>query len=125
MPSEPISEEQLARWEHYTADCMAQPGRAGCDDFSCETVAGLIAMIRAQTARIAGLEREHDLCVPEIDSEWWWEPLLPHAERVVVTAVRRNDDGQTWIESTNSVGAKYWNELSRWVEATVLAEPRP
>ena len=62
---------------------------------------------------------------PRVGSVWEWEPLKAHArERCRVTAVRWNGK-ETWVECENSSGKKAWNELSRWVEATVLVEPAP
>lgn len=72
--------------------------------------------------------------VPSIGSTWIWEPEKPHARQYVrVTDVHWNGE-EWWVESErlNGLlkarpplpdGKRYWNELSRWVEATVLVEP--
>jgi hypothetical protein len=60
---------------------------------------------------------------PTIGSVWIWEPLNEAARcRVVVTGVRW-DGRDVWVEAETSAGLKEWNELSRWVEATVLVDP--
>lgn len=63
---------------------------------------------------------------PRVGSRWHWEPLKPHAsEEVVVTAVKWNGE-EVWVESEKVAdGKRYWNELSRWVEATVHVAPPP
>lgn len=61
--------------------------------------------------------------VPSVGSIWAREPLKPHAsERTRVTAVRWNGEA-VWVESVGENGQKAWNELGRWVEATVLIDP--
>jgi hypothetical protein len=61
--------------------------------------------------------------VPQVGQVWLWEPEKRHArQRVVVTAVEWNGE-EVWIESENigiEGGGRYWNDLSRWVEATVF-----
>jgi hypothetical protein len=60
--------------------------------------------------------------VPTVGSTWCWGPLKPHArETVRVTDVRWNGE-EVWIESEGQSGRRYWNELSRWIEATVLVD---
>lgn len=59
---------------------------------------------------------------PAVGSVWEWEPLSPHArDTVTVTRVHWNGE-ECWVESRNSKGKLCWNELDRWVEATVLIE---
>lgn len=62
-------------------------------------------------------------CVtPKVGSIWAWEPLERAHETVTVRTVSWN--GETvWIETTNPDGRRCWNELSRWVEATVMILP--
>lgn len=49
-----------------------------------------------------------------------WEPLKDHArEQVTVTAVTWNG-AECWVESEGADGKRARNDLSRWVEATVL-----
>ena len=62
--------------------------------------------------------------VPTIGSVWMWEPLKPYArEAVRVTQVRWNGEA-VWIETEPANGGvRAWNELDRWVEATVLVMP--
>lgn len=61
------------------------------------------------------------LVVPKVGSVWIWEPDLPHVrECVVITTVKWNGE-EWWVESENQRdGSRCWNELGRWVEATVL-----
>lgn len=58
-----------------------------------------------------------------VGSVWCWEPLADHARaKVVVTAVEWN--GEEWVvESESPDGRRHWNDLTRWVEATVLVDP--
>jgi hypothetical protein len=64
----------------------------------------------------------HDIA-PTIGSVWEWEPLKPHArETVTVTAVTWNGE-ECWVETEGAGGKRHWNDLSRWVEATVLIAP--
>lgn len=61
--------------------------------------------------------------VPQVGSVWCWEPLKDHArERAIVTAVTWNGE-ECWVESESLDGKRAWNDLSRWVEATVLVTP--
>lgn len=58
--------------------------------------------------------------VPRVGSIWIWEPLKPHArQKARVTAVRWNGE-EVWVEAANERGQLTWNELSHWVESTVL-----
>lgn len=58
--------------------------------------------------------------VPQVGQVWLWEPEKPHArESVVVTSVEWNGE-EVWIESEGVSGERHWNDLSRWVEATVF-----
>ena len=59
--------------------------------------------------------------VPNLGDVWLWEPEKPHArESVVVTEVKWNGE-EVWIECRGVSNEKRtWNDLSRWVEATVL-----
>lgn len=61
---------------------------------------------------------------PEVGSVWIWEPLKPHARCVaVVTATKWNRE-EVWIESdTVPESKRVWNDLSRWIEATVFVAP--
>lgn len=70
------------------------------------------------------MAREARAMLPSVGQVWEWEPLKPHArETVTVTEVRWNGD-EWWIESEGAGGRRYWNEASRWVEATVfVSEP--
>lgn len=64
--------------------------------------------------------------VPEIGTVWEWEPLKDYArQKVRVTAVTWNGD-ECWVTSEllNGTDARL-NELSRWVEATVLVTVSP
>ena len=71
--------------------------------------------------------------LPVVGSVWRWEPEKPHArEAVIVTAVRWN--GEEWLVECDRLnepptfvkapltpaGKPVWNDLSRWVEATVF-----
>lgn len=69
--------------------------------------------------------------VPRVGSVWCWEPLKNHArETVRVTDVKWNGE-EVWVESERiyeglgpkSAGQRHWNELDRWVEATVFVRP--
>jgi hypothetical protein len=66
--------------------------------------------------------------VPSVGSIWEWEPLDGLSrETVRVTAVKWNGD-EAMVESepvNNPAERRYWNDLSRWIEATVLVEPAP
>lgn len=63
--------------------------------------------------------------LPQVGSVWVWEPDLPHARsQCTVTEVKWNSE-EYWVESENAQGQRYWNELSRWVEATVMVSPQP
>jgi hypothetical protein len=64
------------------------------------------------------------LIAPTVGSVWCWEPLKDHArEMVAVSAVTWNGE-ECWVESvTESDGKRCWNDLGRWVEATVLVTP--
>ena len=60
-------------------------------------------------------------------SVWEWEPLKPRSrETVTVTAVERRGDGNWWVKARvhrrGTDGPEYWNELGRWIEATVLVQ---
>lgn len=60
--------------------------------------------------------------VPRVGSRWIWEPLKAHArEPVRVTQVTWNG-AAVWVESEGAGGKRSWNELDRWVEATVLVD---
>ncbi len=63
-----------------------------------------------------------DPTLPRKGTTWIWEPLKPHArESVVVTEVKWNGE-EWWVESESvRTGERHWNELSRWVEATVFS----
>ena len=64
-----------------------------------------------------------DGIAPSIGSTWMWEPLKAAVScKVLVTDVRWNGE-EVWVESESSNGQRVWNELSRWVEATVLLDP--
>lgn len=66
------------------------------------------------------LEGQDPPYLPSIGQTWVWEPLKPMArETVVVTEVRWNGE-EYWIESESTDGQRHWNDLSRWVQATVL-----
>ena len=69
---------------------------------------------------------------PEVGSIWEWEPLNSRARELVrVTAVTWNGE-ECWVESepmTRNVYLnpapgrdRFQNELSRWVQATVLVD---
>ena len=64
--------------------------------------------------------------VPRVGSVWEWEPMKDYArERVRVTAVTWNGD-ECWVQSERLDGSDSRpNELSRWIEATVLVDPAP
>lgn len=64
--------------------------------------------------------------VPRVGSIWEWEPLKDYARQTVrVTAVTWNGD-ECWVESERLDGEdRVPNELSRWIEATVLVTPAP
>lgn len=64
--------------------------------------------------------------VPTVGSVWEWEPLSPHArETVRVIEVVWNGE-EVWITTEMVAGGKRSsNDLSRWVEATVLVAPTP
>jgi hypothetical protein len=65
-----------------------------------------------------------------VGTAWAWEPLKPHARQDVrITATRWNGE-EWWIETENltttrysAAGARCWNELDRFVEATVFLGP--
>lgn len=84
------------------------------------------------TERFARMAREQDEIpallrdvVPTAGSLWAWEPLKAHARQEVrVTAVKWNGE-EVWVEYADERGHLYSNELSRWVEATVLLQPAP
>jgi hypothetical protein len=68
--------------------------------------------------------------IPSVGQIWHWEPMKSHAsERLQVTDVKVNSDGEVWIESGRPYrlvevrGEKSWNRLSRWMEAAILVEP--
>lgn len=65
--------------------------------------------------------------LPEVGTLWVWEPLKPRATQLVrVTEVRWVDN--EWKVESEAVngwrdsGERFWNDLSRWVEATVFFE---
>lgn len=60
---------------------------------------------------------------PSVGDVWEWEPLTSARQTVRVTAVTWDGyDCKVESELLNG-GAKYWNDLGRWVEATVLITP--
>ena len=66
------------------------------------------------------------LIAPHVGSVWAWEPLKPLVScLVVVTAVTWNGE-ECVVESDELAigrvgkGKPAWNDLSRWVEATVF-----
>lgn len=57
---------------------------------------------------------------PQVGSVWEWEPLKPWARmRCRVTEVVWNGE-EAWVRCEGEDGIEYLNELSRWVEATVM-----
>jgi hypothetical protein len=94
------------------------------------------AALDSLTARLATAEEElqasrieaveyRDQFVPEPGSVWDWEPAKPHAAvRLVVTAVKWNGE-EWWVTTEDASGKEAWNDLGRWVEATVMVEPAP
>lgn len=69
------------------------------------------------------MAREARMLLPNVGDVWEWEPLKPHARATVaVTEVKWNGE-EWWIESAGPDGSRYWNDASRWVEATVLVTP--
>lgn len=74
---------------------------------------------------LVGMEIPETLAgiAPQVGSVWCWEPLKDHArEQAIVTTVRWNGE-ECWVESESLDGKRAWNDLSRWVEATVLVTP--
>jgi hypothetical protein len=66
---------------------------------------------------------EEPVGLPQVGDVWLWEPEKPHAREVVtVTATQQNSIG-TWKVESSSRSGTHWNDLSRWVEATVLVTP--
>ncbi len=78
--------------------------------------------------RPSAKERAAEGLLPEVGSEWVWEPLKPRVmELVRVTEVRWN--GDEWMVQSEllkgaGAGGRYWNDLSRWMEATVFLGER-
>jgi hypothetical protein len=73
--------------------------------------------------RLLAERRAFNLVLPAVGSVWWWEPEKPHARALVqVDEVEFNgEEWVVWCSDPNDKSAEwYWNELSRWVEATVL-----
>ena len=60
--------------------------------------------------------------VPTVGSVWQWEPMSSASERCTVTEVIWNGE-EWWIKSSGAMSGECWNELARWVEATVLVTP--
>jgi hypothetical protein len=59
--------------------------------------------------------------MPLVGSHWTWEPRNPKAfERVTVTAVNVNADSEVWVETVNERGVKTWNDIERFLEASVV-----
>jgi hypothetical protein len=73
--------------------------------------------------RLRAERRAFSLVLPQVGSQWWWEPEKPHA-RCLVEVIEVEFNGDEWIvwciEPTQSSADRCWNELPRWVEATVL-----
>ena len=66
--------------------------------------------------------------IPRVGSIWEWEPLKDYARQTVrVTEARWNGD-EAVVETENvadPLNSRVWNDLSRWIEATVLVAPAP
>jgi hypothetical protein len=58
----------------------------------------------------------------EIKVGEWFFWCSASYERIVVTQVIVNSDGETWIESANEQGKKHWNDESRFREACVRSD---
>jgi len=60
--------------------------------------------------------------LPRPGSRWIWEPDKGYArEEVTVIEVKWNGE-EFWILGETSRG-RFWNDLGRWIEATVLLFP--
>lgn len=81
-------------------------------------------MVSEQQAR--EMVRTLGITLPEIGSQWWWEPTLPHAASLlVVTDVQWNGE-EWWISARAADDADskhYPNDWWRWMEATVMHVP--
>ncbi|WP_432169081.1 hypothetical protein [Streptomyces sp. 1222.5] len=90
--------------------------------------------------RAFGLGRAEEITVCEVaaarpgsireGSTWVWEPLKPHVRQDVRVVAVELRGGEWWVQTENTtssngsvVGARSWNEVSRFVEACVLVEP--
>ena len=60
---------------------------------------------------------------PGVGETWMWEPLKPHARKLVTVTDVKWDQGEVWIQAQGEDGTKDWNTLSRWVEAAVMVYP--
>lgn len=70
------------------------------------------------------LPRELRGIAPTVGDTWEWEPLDPSARLTVRVTQVRWDGVECKVESELLDGtAPYWNDLGRWVEATVLVTP--
>jgi hypothetical protein len=80
---------------------------------------------------ITKLKRELESVIPTVGSIYHWEPMQSHASvRLVVTDIVVKEDGEILVQSARAfrlgrtpTGRKSWNDLSRWVEATILIDP--
>lgn len=79
-------------------------------------------MNETHNAENDAMAREARTMLPRVGDVWEWEPLKPHARQTVtVTALRWN--GEAWFIESEGPGGRFWNEASRWVQATVLVTP--
>ena len=64
--------------------------------------------------------------VPRQGQVWYWEPERPHARCMLTVLEVKWDGEEVWIKTKqHRTGEENWNELSRWVEATVLVSVPP
>lgn len=90
--------------------------------------------------RAFGLGRDRDTAVGENTavrpgpiregSTWVWEPLKPRVRQDVRVVAAELRGGEWWVQTENITssagsvaGARFWNEVGRFVEACVLVEP--
>jgi len=93
----------------------------GCNSIGVDT--DLLREAADEIERLRAERRAFNLVLPAVGSVWWWEPEKPDGGALVqVDEVEFN--GEEWVvwcsDPHDKSADRYWNELSRWVEATVL-----
>jgi hypothetical protein len=92
-------------------------GGYSCSRSPREVIAAALA-----TAREEGRQEGTKWLVPSDGSLWHWEPTRPHAS-VIVRVVSSGWNGEEWwVQTSDANGNPTWNDLGRFLEASVLLE---